>query len=86
MGSEIQLERMVLPVNGTDKMLNVIRLGRVTAFYQTQEGEYGILSQVNGVWQWEALAGHDPELELLFISVARGIRSGRFVLPRFWRD
>ena len=86
MGTEIQMERMVIPVNGTEKMLNVIRLGRITAFYQTQEGEYGILVRKDDAWQWEEILGHDEELELLFLSVARGIRGGRFVLPQFWMD
>ncbi|MEC7987449.1 MAG: DUF3450 family protein [Myxococcota bacterium] len=86
MGSEIQLERMVIPINGTEQMLNVVRLGRVTAFYQQQEGGYGVLLERDGRWQWEVLHGHDEALDTLFLSISRGIRGGRFLLPQFWME
>ena len=74
-----------LNVGGQDKLVKVLRLGKVAMFYKTNEGGFGVMQKKGSLWQQQAL--HEKksvaQLELLFDSFGKNIRNGQFTTPNF---
>jgi hypothetical protein len=72
-------------IDGQEKLVKVLRIGKVAMFYKTSNGRYGITKKEKGKWQQELF--NDAEtvahLERLFDSFNKNIRNGQFVMPNF---
>lgn len=72
-------------IKGQEKLVKVLRIGKVTMFYKTSDGEFGITKFEKGKWQQTSLDDSDSisQLEQLFDSFNKNIRNGQFVMPNF---
>ncbi len=74
-----------LNVNGREKLVKVLRIGKIAMFFKTAEGKFGVLKNVQNTWQQEMLESPESitQLEYLFDSYAKNIRTGQFEVPNF---
>ncbi|MFT5719488.1 MAG: hypothetical protein ACI9T7_003703 [Oleiphilaceae bacterium] len=74
-----------LNVDGEDKLVKVLRLGKIAMFYQTSNASYGVVRQHQGVWKQDKVLGDDNtrQLDYLFDSFNKNIRNGLFTVPNF---
>lgn len=74
-----------IKVGGEDKLVKVLRIGKLAMFYKTQDNQYGLLQRVSGEWQQNALDGKDAnsQLDYLFDSFNKNIRNGLFKVPNY---
>ena len=74
-----------LEIDGQEKLVKVLRMGKVAMFYKSNEGEYGVIRRVKKQWQQEAISNvkETSQLDQLFDSFAKNIRSGQFTLPNY---
>jgi hypothetical protein len=74
-----------LRVEGEDKLVKVLRLGKIAMFYQTSDEHYGVVRQNQGAWQQDQVQGDDNtrQLDHLFDSFNKNIRNGLFTVPNF---
>ena len=74
-----------LKVDGVNKLVKVLRLGKIAMFYKTQDEHYGVIKRLQGQWQQESISDSDniAELENLFDSFTKNIRNGQFKVPNF---
>lgn len=72
-------------LNGEQKLVKVLRLGKVAMFYKSRDEEYGVLSQVDGDWTQQALTDEADirQLDKLFDSFSKNIRNGIFTVPNY---
>ena len=74
-----------LTVDGREKLVKVLRIGKIAMFYKTQDGQYGVTKREEGIWQQKIISESEDiaQLEYLFDSFAKNIRNGQFELPNF---
>jgi hypothetical protein len=74
-----------LNVDGEDKLVKVLRLGKIAMFYQTPNASYGVVRQHQGAWKQDKVLGDDNtrQLDYLFDSFNKNIRNGLFTVPNF---
>ncbi len=74
-----------LLIDGQDKLVKVLRLGKLVMFYKTHEGRFGVIKNKGGNWQQQRFDDADSiaQLEFLFDSFSKNIRNGQFVMPNF---
>lgn len=85
LGRSSGLYNDTLQINGEEKLVKVLRLGKVALFYKTNDEKYGMVSQRDGGWQQQAVINdaHIRQLEELFDSFNKNIRNGLFTTPNF---
>lgn len=74
-----------LKINGREKLVKVLRFGKIAMFFKTSEGKFGVTKNVGNKWQQEILEAPESttQLEHLFDSYAKNIRNGQFEVPNF---
>lgn len=74
-----------ISVNGEEKLVKVLRLGKVAMFYKTSDEEYGLIKNEKGQWQQLSVASEADQRQLdnLFDSFNKNIRNGLFSVPNF---
>ena len=75
----------IVSIDGQDKLVKVLRIGKVAMFYKVDDGLYGLTKQENGQWKQHLLDDSDSisEMDKLFDSFNKNIRNGEFVTPNF---
>jgi len=74
-----------IEVGGDDKLVKVLRIGKLAMFYKTSENQYGLMRKVDGQWQQAPLDGKQvsARLDHLFDSFNKNIRNGLFQVPNY---
>lgn len=74
-----------LEINGQDKLVKVLRVGKVAMFYKAPDNQYGLIQRQGKQWKQQALEDDASivQLEQLFDSFSKNIRSGQFTTPNF---
>ena len=74
-----------LNIDGQDKLVKVLRIGKIAMFYKTPDGKFGLLHKKGQQWQMQSLKDPDSvaQLERLFDSFTKNIRNGQFTTPNF---
>jgi hypothetical protein len=72
-----------LEIDGQEKLVKVLRLGKIGLIYKTHDGRYGVVKKSSDGWTQAELADPEirPSLESLFDSFNKNLRSGRFTIP-----
>lgn len=72
-------------IKGQEKLVKVLRIGKLAMFYKTSDDEFGVTKFEKGKWQQMVLDDSDSisQLEQLFSSFNKNIRNGQFVMPNF---
>jgi hypothetical protein len=72
-------------IDGQEKLVKVLRIGKVAMFYKTAEDQYGVTRLEKGQWRQQPFddSSSVSELEQLFDSFNKNIRNGQFVTPNF---
>jgi len=72
-------------IKGQEKLVKVLRIGKIAMFYKTTDSEFGVTKFDKGEWQQTSLDDADSidQLERLFDSFNKNIRNGQFVMPNF---
>jgi len=74
-----------LTVDGHEKLVKVLRIGKIAMFYKTQDGRYGVTKRRGDLWQQQMIEGSEDvaQMEYLFSSFSKNIRNGQFAIPNF---
>lgn len=74
-----------ISIEGQDKLVKVLRIGKIAMFYKTHEGEFGVMKKIAEQWQQEMLDDKNSvaQLDQLFDSFSKNIRNGQFYTPNF---
>ena len=74
-----------IEIGGEDRLVKVLRIGKLAMFYRTQDNQYGLLQRVSGKWQQQSLDGEEAgsQLDYLFDSFNKNIRNGLFKVPNY---
>jgi len=72
-------------IKGQEKLVKVLRIGKIAMFYKTTDGEFGVTKFDKGKWQQTSFDDSDSisQLEQLFDLFNKNIRNGQFVMPNF---
>ena len=72
-------------INGENKLVKVLRLGKIAMFYKTPNEGYGVLRNSQGNWKQSVVESGENtrQLDNLFDSFAKNIRNGLFTVPNF---
>ena len=72
-----------MELDGAKRIVQIARIGMVTAYYKYGEESYGIFIKKDGKWQTRPLTEkeHRKQVEYLFESMKKQIRAGYFELP-----
>jgi len=72
-------------IDGADKLVKVLRIGKIALFYKTQEGKYGVTKKQGSSWQQQKIdnSQNTAQLQFLFDSFSKNIRNGQFAIPNF---
>lgn len=72
-----------LIVDGQEKLVKVLRIGKIAMFYQTNDGGYGAIRKADGQWSQTAVTSADAitQLDHLFDSFNKNLRNGEFTIP-----
>jgi hypothetical protein len=74
-----------ITINGQEKLVKVLRIGKIAMFYRTSDDEFGVVQKMDGTWKQHAYedSSNISRLEHLFDSFGKNIRNGQFVTPDF---
>jgi len=74
-----------LRIGGQDKLVKVLRIGKIAMFYKTSDGHFGVTKRHGDQWQQQVFddAENIAQLEQLFDSFSKNIRNGQFNTPNF---
>ncbi len=74
-----------ITVEGEDRLVKVLRIGKLAMFFKTQDNQYGLMQKVGGEWQQQSLDGKEAngQLDYLFDSFNKNIRNGLFKVPNY---
>lgn len=79
---ESGLYRQPVPLDDGDHLVDVVRVGMVMLFFQTQDGRHGRAVRAPDGWRFEVLGDDDaPKISKLFESFEKQVRVGLFELP-----
>ena len=75
-----------LKIEDREKLVKVLRIGKIAMFYKTQDGKYGVTKRRESGWQQKVITNTEDvaKLEHLFDSFTKNIRNGQFSLPNFF--
>jgi aspartyl-tRNA synthetase len=75
----------IVVIGGQEKLVKVLRIGKIAMFYKTSDDVFGVTKLDQGKWQQTVLDDSDSvsQLEVLFDSFNKNIRNGQFVTPNF---
>jgi len=75
--------QQTIAVDGEDKLAQVVRVGMVMLFYQTNDGEVGYTTRSGDEWKFVVAASSDERKQIrrLFDSFKKQIRVGLFTVP-----
>jgi hypothetical protein len=81
--TENSVFRQTIEVAGSEKLVEVAKLGSMFLFYKTADGEYGTVVEEDGAWAFEKLVSSEDQLRVatLFESLKKQIRTGQFEIP-----
>lgn len=85
LGKSSGLYNDVVVTDGQERLVKVLRLGKLASFYRANDGEYGVIRHGAEGWTNEALTQSSDQrlLDDLFESFNRNIREGVFTVPNF---
>ena len=74
-----------IELGGEERLVKVLRIGKLAMFYKTQDNQYGLLHKVDDEWQQQSLDGQEEasQLDTLFDSFNKNIRNGLFKVPNY---
>ncbi len=77
------LDRQVVSLPDGDVLSEVARVGMVGLYFRAPDGRVGRAVRADGSWSWEALSDAESrrQIESLFETLRKGIRTGWFELP-----
>lgn len=80
---ENAMGRQVAPIDGSEVLVDVARLGMVAMYYRTPDGRLGQVVRHGDGWMWTDLADEADRTQVsaLFDALGKGIRTGWFELP-----
>ena len=77
------LDKQNITVNGESLLVETARLGMVAMYYLQPNGNVGAARKDDAQWSWVAIT--DPteqeQVQLLFLNLKKGIRTGLYTLP-----
>ncbi len=75
----------LVEVSGDERLLKVLRIGKVASFFRTNDMQYGVIRRTENGWVTELLGDSQStqQLDDLFDSFTKNIRSGVFTVPNF---
>lgn len=70
-------------IGGEDKLVKVLRIGKIAMLYKTPDEGYGVFRKQENKWVQVAIEGGDNtrQLDYLFDSFNKNIRNGLFTIP-----
>ena len=70
-------------IGGEDRLVKVLRIGKIAMFYKTPGEGYGVFRKQENKWVQVAVEGGDNtrQLDYLFDSFNKNIRNGLFTIP-----
>lgn len=70
-------------IGGEDKLVKVLRIGKIAMIYKTPDEGYGVFRKQENKWVQVAIEGGDNtrQLDYLFDSFNKNIRNGLFTIP-----
>lgn len=85
MGRSSGIYNEVLTVSGEDKLVKVLRLGKIAMFFKTPDEQYGVVRRQSNQWHQTNVEGEENrrQVDVLFDSYAKNIRNGLFTVPNF---
>ncbi len=85
MGKSSGIYNDTLNLDGQEKLVKVLRIGKVAMFYKTPDGKFGVTRKAGGEWQQHVFEAPEniTQLEELFDSFNKNIRNGQFEVPNF---
>ena len=85
LGKSSGIYNETINIDGQDRLVKVLRIGKMAMFYKTHDGRYGVTKKMGGQWQQQSLNDSDSaqQLEQLFDSFGKNIRNGQFTIPNF---
>lgn len=74
-----------LELDGQPMLARVLRLGKVAMYFSTESGKRGVIRAQGDGWQQTAITDAEQiaQLDALFSSYAKNIRTGMFTVPNF---
>lgn len=74
-----------IDVDGDTHLVKVLRIGKIAMYFQTQDDQYGVMRKVQGEWRQHSITSETQvaQLDKLFDSFTKNIRSGLFSVPNF---
>lgn len=80
---ENALDRQPIPLDGTEVLAEVARLGSVAMFWRAPDGRVGMVVRTAQGWSWTPIPDRSGTIavESLFDALRKGIRTGWFELP-----
>lgn len=72
-------------IDSQDKLVKVLRIGKLAMFYKTQDDQFGVIKKQGSDWKPEAITSSErtAQLQYLFDSFSKNIRNGQFHIPNF---
>ena len=83
LASQSALDRQIITLNGQEVLADVARLGMVSLYYRTDQGEVGRAVRDGEGWRYEPVTDEAARLQLvdLFDALSKQVRVGFFLLP-----
>jgi hypothetical protein len=74
-----------LNIDGQDKLVKVLRIGKIAMFYKTNDDHFGVIQKQGDQWQQQSFDDSESiaQLEQLFDSFSKNIRNGQYTTPNF---
>lgn len=85
LGKSTGIYNDTIKLNGEEKLVKVLRIGKIAMFYKTNDEHFGVIRKESGSWQQTDLDDSESvtQLEQLFESFSKNIRNGQYVTPDF---
>ena len=77
------IDKAEINLNGKTYYVEIVRLGMMIMYFQSNDGRVGFIEHTNNEWVWKELK--DPksvsDVQKLFLEMKKGIRTGFYQLP-----
>lgn len=85
LGKSSGIYNETITIDGQEKLVKVLRIGKIAMFFKTQNDNFGVIKRDSGQWRQSTIENRDniAQLENLFDSFAKNIRNGQFTVPNF---
>jgi hypothetical protein len=82
LAEETGLYRQSVTIDGSEKLVDVARLGMMHLYFRTDDGRAGYAVRQDGNWQYRYADGGDKDrINNLLSSLRKQVRTGYFELP-----